>query len=102
MTGLLMATGDRSPRQQAPLPAAFPLFASGLGGMGLFAWWRKRKSALLAPPDQASRLRLIRSNVCGLVTSRRICAWHLCQSLDCAPTGNFAVCTLKLAYTTVS
>ena len=37
-------TGDRSPGQQAPLPAAFPLFASGLGGMGLFAWWRKRKS----------------------------------------------------------
>ena len=30
---------------QAPLPAALPLFASGLGGMGFFAWWRKRKSA---------------------------------------------------------
>jgi len=27
----------------APLPAALPLFAGGLGGMGLFAWWRKRK-----------------------------------------------------------
>jgi hypothetical protein len=26
-----------------PLPAALPLFASGLGGMGLFGWWRKRK-----------------------------------------------------------
>lgn len=32
------------PPPQAPLPAALPLFASGLGGMGLFAVWRKRKS----------------------------------------------------------
>lgn len=32
-----------------PLPAAFPLFASGLGVMGLFGWRRKRKnSAALA------------------------------------------------------
>ena len=30
----------------APLPAALPLFASGLGGMGLFGWWRKRKDKL--------------------------------------------------------
>ena len=28
----------------APLPAALPLFASGLGGLGLFGWWRKRKA----------------------------------------------------------
>jgi hypothetical protein len=28
---------------QAPLPAALPLFASGLGGMGLMCWWRKRR-----------------------------------------------------------
>jgi len=28
---------------QTPLPAAFPLFASGLGGIGVFSWWRKRK-----------------------------------------------------------
>ena len=28
---------------QTPLPAALPLFASGLGGIGLFSWWRKRK-----------------------------------------------------------
>jgi len=27
----------------APLPAALPLFATGLGGMGLLGWWRKRK-----------------------------------------------------------
>jgi hypothetical protein len=29
---------------QAPLPAALPLFASGLAGMGLFGWWRKRRA----------------------------------------------------------
>jgi hypothetical protein len=28
-----------------PLPASLPLFASGLGAMGLFGWWRKRKNA---------------------------------------------------------
>ena len=26
-----------------PIPAALPLLASGLGGMGLLSWWRKRK-----------------------------------------------------------
>jgi hypothetical protein len=26
-----------------PLPAALPLFASGLGGFGLMGWWRKRR-----------------------------------------------------------
>jgi hypothetical protein len=31
-----------------PLPAALPLFASGLGAMGLFGWRRKRKVAALA------------------------------------------------------
>ncbi|MGA7965352.1 MAG: hypothetical protein WCB49_05625 [Gammaproteobacteria bacterium] len=29
----------------APLPAALPLFASGLGGLGFFAWGRKKKRA---------------------------------------------------------
>ena len=29
---------------QTPLPAALPLFISGLGTMGLFGWWRKRKA----------------------------------------------------------
>jgi len=33
------------PVSQTPLPAALPLFASGLGAMGLFGWWRKRKKA---------------------------------------------------------
>jgi len=31
-----------------PLPAALPLFASGLGGLGLLGWRRKRKKAALA------------------------------------------------------
>ena len=31
--------------QATPLPAALPLFASGLGAMGLFGWRRKRKNA---------------------------------------------------------
>jgi hypothetical protein len=30
---------------QTPLPAAFPLFATGLGAMGLLGWRRKRKAA---------------------------------------------------------
>jgi len=43
---------------QAPLPAALPLFASGLGGMGLFAWWRKRKAkAIAAAPSDGRRQR---------------------------------------------
>ena len=31
-----------------PLPAALPLFASGLGALGLLGWRRKRKNAALA------------------------------------------------------
>jgi hypothetical protein len=34
----------------APLPAALPLFASGLGGLGLLGWRRKRKHAARAAP----------------------------------------------------
>ena len=34
-----------------PLPAALPLFATGLGALGLLGWRRKRK-ALLSQPDQ--------------------------------------------------
>ena len=37
-----------SPSLATPLPAALPLFASGLTAMGLFAWRRKRKAAALA------------------------------------------------------
>jgi hypothetical protein len=29
-----------------PIPAALPLFASGMGGLGLLTWRRKKKSAL--------------------------------------------------------
>lgn len=31
-----------------PLPASLPLFAAGLGGLGLFGWRRKRKARALA------------------------------------------------------
>jgi len=31
-----------------PLPAALPLFASGLGAFGLLGWRRKKKAAALA------------------------------------------------------
>jgi hypothetical protein len=31
-----------------PLPAALPLFATGLGGLGLFSWRRKRKAQAVA------------------------------------------------------
>jgi hypothetical protein len=31
-----------------PLPAALPLFASGLGALGLLGWRRKRKAAVVA------------------------------------------------------
>ena len=34
--------------QATPLPAALPLFATGLGSLGLFGWRRKRKAAALA------------------------------------------------------
>ena len=32
----------------APLPAALPLFATGLGGLGLLGWRRKRKAQAVA------------------------------------------------------
>jgi hypothetical protein len=34
-----------NPTAATPLPAALPLFATGLGGLGLFGWRRKRKNA---------------------------------------------------------
>jgi hypothetical protein len=35
---------DQGAVSATPLPAALPLFASGLGAMGLFGWRRKRKN----------------------------------------------------------
>ena len=43
ISGLLTAQVS-DPVPQTPLPAALPLFASGLGGMSLFAWWRRRRN----------------------------------------------------------
>ena len=34
--------------EATPLPAALPLFATGLGALGLFGWRRKRKNAIAA------------------------------------------------------
>jgi len=36
------------PVSPVPLPAALPLFASGLGALGLLGWRRKRKGAAIA------------------------------------------------------
>ena len=33
---------------QTPLPAALPLFATGLGAMGLFGWWRRKRQQAVA------------------------------------------------------
>ena len=38
-------TGTSSGPSATPLPAALPLFASGLGALGLLGWRRKRKNA---------------------------------------------------------
>jgi len=44
----LMAQFVDPPTRATPLPAALPLFASGLGALGLLGWRRKRKAAALA------------------------------------------------------
>ena len=45
----IVGVDDFCPTQQVvPLPAAFPLFATALGGMGLLGWRRKRKAAAAA------------------------------------------------------
>ena len=45
-TGLNSVTGytDTVKISATPLPAALPLFAGGLGGLGLLGWRRKRKA----------------------------------------------------------
>jgi len=44
--GTLTLTYDYTPA--TPLPAALPLFATGLGGLGLLGWRRKRKAQAVA------------------------------------------------------
>ena len=39
---------EDTPAPATPLPAALPLFASGLGAFGLLAWRRKRKASAIA------------------------------------------------------
>lgn len=41
-------TPTNGPLGATPLPAALPLFASGLGALGLFGWRRKRKAQAAA------------------------------------------------------
>jgi hypothetical protein len=45
---LIVTNISGSPLSTVPLPAALPLFASGLGALGLLGWRRKRKAAALA------------------------------------------------------
>jgi hypothetical protein len=40
-----VTSGSLAPVAPVPLPAALPLFATGLGALGLLAWRRKRKAA---------------------------------------------------------
>ena len=41
---LLALTRKRNDHARPPFPAALPLFATGLGGLGLLGWRRKRKA----------------------------------------------------------
>jgi hypothetical protein len=45
-SGEIALTGSEN--SQTPLPAALPLFATGLGALGLIGWRRKRKAAAQA------------------------------------------------------
>jgi len=51
-SGLFVATNEAVTFSDSPfttpIPAALPLFAGGLGAMGLFGWRRKRKAATMA------------------------------------------------------
>ena len=40
----IVSGGVTAPVAETPLPAAFPLFATGLGALGLMTWRRKRKA----------------------------------------------------------
>jgi hypothetical protein len=39
--------GNNSPAGATPIPAALPLFATGIGGLGLLGWRRKRKARVI-------------------------------------------------------
>jgi hypothetical protein len=41
-------SGTNATVSQAPLPAAAPLFATGLGAIGLLGWWRRKRQRALA------------------------------------------------------
>jgi hypothetical protein len=43
-----IVNGTAVPLSAVPLPTALPLFATGLGALGLLGWRRKRKAAALA------------------------------------------------------
>jgi hypothetical protein len=45
---LVVSAFNFSSSSETPLPAALPLFTSGLGALGLLAWRRKKKAAALA------------------------------------------------------
>lgn len=48
-TGFLLSTAISAPSvPSVPLPAALPLFASGMGALGLLGWRRKRKAKAAA------------------------------------------------------
>jgi hypothetical protein len=44
----VLVTSSSGTLTPTPLPAALPLFAGGLGAMGLFGWRRKRKTKAVA------------------------------------------------------
>jgi hypothetical protein len=46
--GSILDVGTNGTWSATPLPAALPLFAGGLGAMGLLGWRRKRKAAAIA------------------------------------------------------
>jgi hypothetical protein len=41
-------SGTNATVSQAPLPAAAPLFATGLGAIGLLGWWRRKRQRAFA------------------------------------------------------
>jgi hypothetical protein len=46
--GMITLTYNFGPTSTTPLPASLPLFASGLGALGLLGWRRKRKAQAAA------------------------------------------------------